>query len=267
MFTFTSFGAHSAFFEIPKDEDVLFPVRGSRGERSALNPAKIDLLIWNVFKGSKEGWNQDFLKMAEGKDLLLLQEVVSATRMMDAFKKNMSHFSIVTSYFSDSDSRTRTGIAVGSPVQPLLTSWTRSYYREPIVGTPKMVSYTEFDLEGVEENLLVVNIHAINFVTRNKFEHMIRQAFERMAIHRGPIVFGGDFNTWTRSKRDALFSYVKDHRFTEVSFRNDERMTMFGLILDYVFVRDLKVEDAFVHGEVDSSDHKAMEVSLSYEGE
>lgn len=265
----SSFNTYCAFLKMPKNENVVFSLSSDIDQElgpSSIDPARIEILVWNIFKGRKDGLNNDLAEMTKGKDIALLQEVVSSPSMLESLKENFNHLSLVTSFFKNDSNNTRNGVAVASKIKPITTFWARSPHREPIINTPKMVSFSVFDLEGFEENLLVINIHAINFVNKRKFELMIKQVFYTIKNHVGPVIFAGDFNTWSRRKKVALLRYVKDHGLVEVSFRNDERMKMFGQTLDYVFVKDLKVKDAFVHGEIESSDHKAMEVSLSYEG-
>ena len=49
---------------------------------------------------------------------------------------------------------------------------------------------------------------------------------------------------------------------TEVTFANDQRMRTFGKILDHVLIKKLSVKSSRVYGEIDGSDHKALEVIM-----
>ena len=53
-----------------------------------------------------------------------------------------------------------------------------------------------FPITGTDQQLLVVNVHAINFVMLHTFEAFIKQLISAMKNHHGPILLAGDFNTW-----------------------------------------------------------------------
>ena len=84
-----------------------------------------------------------------------------------------------------------------------------------------------------------------------------------LAGHDGPVILAGDFNTWTEEKTLSLKQMVRRLGLSEVSFSKDERIRVFGNALDWVFVKDLSVEFSIVHGSVNGSDHKPMEVAFS----
>ena len=54
---------------------------------SALDPKRIQMLIWNMLKGSRAGWPHELIRYASGQDLLLLQEVA----LNDTLSEHLSH--------------------------------------------------------------------------------------------------------------------------------------------------------------------------------
>ena len=56
------------------------------GEASnrALNPDSIKVLVWNIYKGKKNGFYDDFTHYGSDRDILMIQEVVNKRPVMDA---------------------------------------------------------------------------------------------------------------------------------------------------------------------------------------
>jgi len=248
---------------IPNDDDVLIRF-GSSAIESAIPREEIKILIWNMYKGDKETWAQDYKKVTSDADILLLQEVISGPKMESVFAEDGRDYYLATSFIDTLKDDLRTGVAVASKFSPSSTSWQRSYFREPIIKTPKMTGVATFDLAGTEKDLLTLNIHAINFVTTRKLEHMVREATNLIKTHDGPVIFAGDFNTWSEKKLRMVHSVLKAVGMKPVGFRDDTRMRTFGNILDHVFIKDLKLKKSLVYGDIEGSDHKAMEVIVSY---
>lgn len=249
---------------VPKDENVI--VRFNKGREAPFLPREeIKILIWNIYKAGKKNWEKDFKELIKGVDILMLQEFITTPKVLNIISqdKDRTYF-LATSFIDRGNNSSRTGVSIASSYQFKSLGWKRSYYREPIIRTPKMLEYAEFNLSGTDKRLLVVNIHAINFVSSRKLEHMVKNGIEIVSRHKGPVVFAGDFNTWSRKKQRMLFRLMKEKGLKNVKFLPDTRMKVFGKVLDFVFLRDLKLIRSKVHGNLKGSDHKAMEVHLSY---
>ena len=76
----------------------------------------------------------------------------------------------------------------------------RSQPREPFSRTPKMALISQYPIAGSADQLMVVNVHSINFVVTSKFETQLQQIEEAISSHRGPLLLAGDFNTWISSR-------------------------------------------------------------------
>lgn len=159
----------------------------------------------------------------------------------------------------------QSGTLLGSKVAPLETWIARTEDVEPVVRTPKVLTMGTYPIEGSEHPLLLINIHGVNMTNQRAFERHLELSLDQIGDHQGPVVFAGDFNTRTQNRlafmRERL---IEQAGFSEVEFRNDERMRAFltGHILDFIFVRGLDVVDAEVLGQLESSDHKAMLVEV-----
>lgn len=258
----TSQSAEAKRFEIPSDDEVLIEINGSQ-KRNALNPENINLFVWNMYKGDKPNWKRDFLALSRNRDVLMLQEVYLDYQMSSVLFEDDSYtYHLATSFIDTWNRNSPTGVATASPVAPQHSYWVRSIDREPIIKTPKMLMIAEYPIAGSGETLLTVNIHAINFVSAKKLRNMLDQIEDAVRDHTGPVVVAGDFNTWSKKKTKYLKDMAKHLGLSEVQFPHDQRMKTFGKVLDYILIKRLDVKHSRVYGEIEGSDHKAMEVLL-----
>ena len=51
----------------------------------------LSILVWNIYKARKSGWQDDFLKLIRNKDLVLLQESVLNNHDNSIFEKIALH--------------------------------------------------------------------------------------------------------------------------------------------------------------------------------
>lgn len=231
-----------------------------------LDPTEINIFVWNMYKGAIPTWKKDFVRLTKFFDVLLLQEMWMDGAMNEAITKDETFsYHMATSFLDTKRSNTASGVAIASFVEPVKTFFQRSKYREPFIRTPKMALFADFALKGMTKKLRVATIHAINFVSKKKHRHQLRKMFEGLKDHTGPIVLGGDFNTWSKKKLRAMRSMARNAGLTEVKFKKwgSKRMHMFGNILDHIWVRGVNVIDTHVFYKIKSSDHKAMSVRIS----
>jgi endonuclease/exonuclease/phosphatase (EEP) superfamily protein YafD len=60
---------------------------------------------------------------------------------------------------------------------------------------------------------------------------------------------------------------MAEQGLVEVKWKNDNRKRWLGHPLDQAFIRNMVVKNAEVRGEIQSSDHKPLDLQLAYEGE
>lgn len=244
-----------AWPNVPSDDSVLNHIGQTQ---STELPAEFRILVWNIHK-AEDGtqWQRDFHHLATKSDLLLLQEGHQVQAFNDVLERLPERiWSFVTSFVYKGSN---TGVVTGSSATPLRTTWLRSPGREPLVNTPKMTAITEYDLSGHQHNLLVANIHGINFVTNGRFYEHITQVITVMEQHQGPMVFAGDFNTWNSSRMEFLVSRCRSLGLEMVNFETDPRT----LPLDHVFYRGLSLKKSEVLAHVNTSDHYPLAVEFT----
>lgn len=244
-------------------------------EQGELDPRSIRVLTWNVYKSKLDGWGADFGRLAAEHDLLLLQEGYWDTETEASYRAaaGVGWWMGVTFEYTHRAPPPTTGTVLGSrsrPAAPVLFFY--SPYREALVGTPKSHIGALFALRGSTEKLLAISVHGTNLhPDPTAFERHVDQILGRVALHDGPVVMGGDFNTWSEGRTAYLFERAATLGLTSVFDRgpvsegaNDGRMSWCDNYLDHAFVRGATVQPgARVRQDVQSSDHAPLSFELA----
>ncbi|MEM1174742.1 MAG: endonuclease/exonuclease/phosphatase family protein [Pseudomonadota bacterium] len=218
--------------------------------------SEIELLNWNIKKGSRSVWQDDLRSMAVGADLVVLQEAAVEIGI-ETEVPHLQHSSFARGFVSASKT---TGVATFSSAAPV--SECRFQVVEPLLRTPKATSITAYPLAEKSENLLVVNLHAVNFTLGvARYGEQIGQVRAVIDAHDGPAILSGDFNTWNRKRLDLVNELVSDFGFSPVPMHTDDRKTFNGYPLDHVFVRGFETASGATSS-VRSSDHNPMTIEL-----
>lgn len=222
----------------------------------AAQPLRV--LSWNLHKSEDAGWQTDLARFAAGNDLLLLQEAVLTDELRDVVERTGHRWQMAGAFSMDGIER---GVMIAARVEPLAVCTLRTF--EPLFPLPKSALVARYALAGRAETLAVANLHGINFTLGlGRFTEQIEAVARELERHEGPLIFGGDFNTWSDERHEALLQVTQRLRLTPVMPAPDGRRRAFGrYTLDHFFVRGLKVEQA-VAEEVKSSDHNPIFVTL-----
>jgi endonuclease/exonuclease/phosphatase (EEP) superfamily protein YafD len=224
----------------------------------SLDQTRMRLLNWNTQKNTDADMQADLARLADGVDLILLQESVRNSRAFADLDPKF-HWSFSAGYQKADLS---TGVVTASRVKPMAQCTLTNY--EPWLRSPKVTNITEFALGGTDETLLVVNLHMINFTLGLKdVRHQLMRALTLVEQHTGPVIISGDFNTWHKARRDLVLESLEARHFEPVGYTDDYRKRVFGYVLDHTFVRGIKVAQGTSHA-VDSSDHNPMSVTLEF---
>lgn len=222
----------------------------------ALDASSINFLCWNIKKGLKPNWQRDLLELADGKDLVIIQEAILHSDLTKTFDDTL-HYSFAKGYKTK---KRTTGVMTISKHEPIrhhsLTCW------EPWLATPKATNITEYALSDTDETLIVVNIHAINFTLGVKqFRKQMDKVRKVFTKHKGPIILSGDFNTWRKKRMEILKELAMEFGLDALSFQQDYRKTVFGQLVDHIYVRAMTPESTDTH-HVKSSDHNPLSAEL-----
>ena len=215
------------------------------------------LLNWNIYKQQKENWGVRLTEWANEADFITLQEAKLSPKLIEL--SHQKQFFYLQNYAFEHNNLIY-GVNTLSKVAP--TSLCGSTYNEPWILIPKTAVASTYPIHGSEQLLLIVNIHGVNFTfTEQPLHEQLAPYIELIMQHKGPVIFSGDFNTWSDARlADVKQSLIKSG-FSETPFNEDKRMKMFGLPLDHIFFRGLKVIDA-QSIETDASDHSPQFVTF-----
>lgn len=248
------------WFRLPKAHEEIFEF--GKSSRSELDPNQINVMVWNQYKAKEKKWRREYERLSRDQDVMLLQEAVIDGNMDKLYKSSRDHKSIFATSFIYRFSGKETGVTSNAKVAPSSILPQQSRGVEVVGATPKMVLFTTYPIKNHPHELLAVNIHALNTVTWQTLAVQILDALKIIKAHRGPVIFGGDFNTWSKNKLDYVMMAMKKAGLEEVRFAHEEqKMKVFGRPLDHVFVRGITVRNARVE-KSDGADHQPLLLTL-----
>lgn len=215
-----------------------------------LDPAAIRMLTWNIHKQSDDGWADDLERFAAANDVLLLQEVALVDALQQVLRREGLRFVMGSSFiYEDADY----GVLTATRVAPIAACTQRVV--EPLLGIPKSAVIAWLPLAGTDATLAVANVHSINFtLTQDAYDAQLDALADVLAQHDGPIVLGGDLNTWSAARLAAVRRTAQRLGLVEIPFAKDGRTRFLGNQVDHLLVRGLTVT-ASTTTAVDSSDH------------
>jgi endonuclease/exonuclease/phosphatase (EEP) superfamily protein YafD len=225
--------------------------------KEALEPDAIRILTWNIHKEGDEGWQQDLARFAGSNDVLLLQEATLLDPLQEVLQRAGLRWVMASSFMLGSAD---IGVLTATRAIPVASCTQR--FVEPFIQLPKSAVITWLPLAGTTRTLAVVNVHAINFtLSLGTYRAQLTALAEALADHDGPIVLGGDLNTWTGDRARAVREIAARLGMVEVAFGAEGRTRFLGNEVDHVLVRGLDVVASRAVA-VTSSDHNPVEVVL-----
>jgi len=227
-----------------------------------LLPQTLRCLVWNMLKAKRRRWSSDFIHLIADRDLVLLQEAVADAPTDPMFYySNRFNWVMVRSHrhpLSD----VSTGVKTGSVAKTLNATAYFSPHREPLISTHKSMLATEYAIQDRTERLLVLNLHAINFVTVAKFRAHTQQVGQAIGQHSGPVLLAGDFNTWRPARKLWFDAMAKELGLNHTHWPRRTQLQHFHQHLDHVYFRDMLPIHAESLDHIRSSDHKPIAVTF-----
>lgn len=231
--------------------------RRAENPAHALDPESIRVLTWNIHKEDDQGWQRDLGTFVQGNDIVLLQEVVLHEPLRRVVEDAGLQWVMASSFLYGGND---IGVLTAARATPYANCTERVV--EPLLRIPKSAVVSWFDVRGTKAKLAVVNIHAINFsLSLGAYRAQFEALADALVAHEGPIIFAGDLNTWTDSRKEAVDAAAKRLQLTPIQFKTDKRTLFLGKQLDHLFVRGLEVIEAEAI-EVKSSDHNPVAATL-----
>ncbi|WP_275659329.1 endonuclease/exonuclease/phosphatase family protein [Shewanella insulae] len=200
---------------------------------------RIRVGVWNIYKQQKRGWQQDLTELARRSELMLLQEAKLNAGFHQYLDGSSLHL-VMAKAFS----------LLKSPVgvMNLATQQARdacAYHAvEPWIRFAKSTLISRYPLSN-GQTLLVVNLHGINFDWQLKsYQAQWQQIVQKINLHQGPVILGGDFNTWRGQRMAYIEQLAHRLRLKEAVYEVDKRHRVFGYPLDHLYYRGLSLEAA-----------------------
>jgi len=228
-----------------------------RKNQQRLDPDHIAILDWNIFKGQRPGWHDDFLRLSTAKDIIFLQEAPLNERMQEVLQQQNLFWSLNSAFKYRG---LETGVLVASTVQPLGSCGLR--YNEPIIGVPKTILISKYIITGSIDKLLVANIHGINIsLGTGAYQKQIDGLQNILKKHDGPLILAGDFNNWSKERTAIMTRLIENLSLHALAFDDEGRTAFFGGPVDHILYRGLKPLTYEAHP-VSSSDHNPITVTF-----
>ncbi len=222
--------------------------------RESLGPV-IRCLVWNVYKARRNNWISDFSSLVADRDLVLLQESILNAPSDAIFEQRDGFQWVMARSFRHRSTAVEHGIKTGSVAATIGQHFYLSPHAEPVSQTQKLLLSTEYALADSAERLLVLNMHAINFVGVQKYVEQLDQLSAAMLPHKGPVIMAGDFNTWNPKRLDHFFKVAADAGLLEAAMQRQSRLAHMNQHLDHVFYRGLTLRSVQSLSHYRSSDH------------
>lgn len=210
------------------------------------------MLSWNIYKGRKKNWQEDFQRLHAIYDILLLQEAKINFKSADLSQYDPDYSWVFGESFALNKCGSSCGVLTGSRIHSQHAFNRHGPIREPLLNTPKSSIFSFYPIAAAEDPLLMINAHFINFRNLKAFLKQLEQIEQGLAQHSGPVLFAGDFNTWSAGRKRALFQSMANQGLHPVIFANENRKFF---LLDHIFYRGLKIREAHLLHDIRSSDH------------
>ncbi len=222
---------------------------------------EFSLLCWNVAKLTLKSSYKEFIESLiknHNFDLLLLQEV----------KKSLS----IELDFHDYSYILSPNIETKKHVFGVMSAFKSSCEDEfallskkrELRCTTHKVSLITYHKLKEDQILLVVNLHAINFVHNSDFKKELDYLYESISEHKGAMIVAGDFNTWNLMRVQFLNEFTHNLSLKKVEFSNEKHLKkIFTNSIDYIFYRDLDVTYSEVIDSKKISDHNPIIAKFS----
>ncbi|MCY4425543.1 MAG: endonuclease/exonuclease/phosphatase family protein [Halieaceae bacterium] len=235
------------------------PAATEPGPAASLRGERIQVLSWNIQKNSGAQWREELRRLAHGADLVLLQEAILEAPWEAVLEGNYE------AVFSPGyrTAKYRSGVLTISAVSA--AGHCSLSHREPLLGTPKATNISRYPILGQTRQLLVVNLHGVNFSLGGyNLSTQLNDSGSLVEKHRGPVIFAGDFNTWSEARMAKVKAVIKRLKLRPLTYTDDQRSRVFGQALDHIFVRGLRVIEAGAASS-GASDHGPVHATLALE--
>lgn len=213
------------------------------------------LLCWNVYKNNTN--HPDFTpflaRYEQELDFMLFQEA----NFMDNKVFDLSSFAFDAAANLEVKGAFY-GVLTASKIESNYAQAYLSEVKESFVASHKSLLVSAYPFKD-NSNLLVLNVHAINFRENQSYDRELERFLTLMQAHEGAMIVAGDFNTWNKKRMQKLHEVRKKLGLKMVAFSEPSAVEVFmGKQLDFIFYRGLELLDSKVVTNHGLSDHNPL---------
>lgn len=215
---------------------------------------EFQILVWNIYGGSKDGFQSDASNLMTHADIAIFQEANLASELSDFLKQTDFGWQHATSF---KWGKKKMGVATGSQTRPTKITPLKSLHREVGFTSRKTSLALYFNIQGEAHQLLILNTHSINFQTTGVYQKELDHILRLVKNHQGPVILAGDFNSWNLERYQYLIEQTNLHGLDQIKFQKSPTSSPLNknLPLDHIFYKGLKLKSSEVRDEIESSDH------------
>lgn len=232
----------------------------SQPSQTALDrDGELAVSVWNIYKQQKSQWREVLQELTQQSDLVMLQEA-RLSRSFSAYLKQTEQHVVMAKGFK------LLNVPMGVMNISAQQAGNACAYQtiEPWSRFAKSTLMASYPL-STGQQLLVVNLHGLNFDWKlDRFQAQWQQISHKVAIHQGPVIVGGDFNTWRDGRMQLIKGFTERLRLKEAKYHLDHRHRVFGLPLDHLYYRDLTLVTA-QSAQTNASDHNPIWAQFNLE--
>ncbi len=227
-------------------------------------PQVIDVAIWNIWKASGgEEFLREYKKICHQRHMVLCQEALLTL-------KGLGHFA-PKGFVANHGGTYKRMDGLRDGVMTVAVARPRDGTRrilclapEPVLRTPKATLITTYKISGRPETLCVVNTHATLIRRPATAVREIEQVIEHISGHKGPLIYAGDFNTFTSAYITEVDRVLSTVGLERVRFDVDPRASTAAL--DQLYIRGINLINAVVDTSFVKSDHFPIIARLDLAG-
>ena len=223
--------------------------------RSSLNPDSIAFLNWNLYKGDGDNWQHDLNNFADNHDVLTIQEAYLDKELSQLLTDHAFEWEMNAAFYMKG---TAAGVMTAANSDSVRSCGFQT--TEPIIRIPKATLISYYRIDGQDQNLLVANIHGINFTLgMESYQQQLDDLYAAVKDHQGPMIVAGDFNSWSDERMQAVTQLMDKLSLNALSYQINNKTHVFDHAIDHVFYRQLEPLEKKVW-QVSSSDHNPISV-------
>ena len=212
-------------------------------------------LVWNVNKYSAIDLNNILIDMKQQPDFYFLQEVKVQEQDPNVFIQQLGYEWIMGKHLYFPRSKKISGVKTGSIFSTTATNIFHTTHTESISLTPKAAALCTYPIKETHLTLLTINVHFLNFVSLTTFAKELNKLALLFSTHQGPLILTGDFNTWSKARKNCLLDMITSNGLLEAKLSSPYLHRYTGKQLSFLFTRNIHIQRTKILRTITYSDH------------